>query len=121
MTHILSARELLDFSLPLMKSVAADSLAHKSLKERTENPCLLFVKSFLSITLAFGTLFFYTDNARGCSVVSVSQVDPAIEVVQGSAVIVRAQAVGYVAEPEGRQVSFASTFLRCSGANLFPS
>jgi aminoglycoside 3-N-acetyltransferase len=34
MTHILSARELLDFALPLMKAVAADPLAVESLKER---------------------------------------------------------------------------------------
>ena len=63
---------------------------------------LLFMKGFLWITFAFGTLLFYTDNAKGCSVVRVSQVDPAIEVVQGSAVIVRAEAVGYVTEPESR-------------------
>jgi aminoglycoside 3-N-acetyltransferase len=35
MTYILSARELLDFALPLMKTVAADPLAAKSLKERS--------------------------------------------------------------------------------------
>jgi len=34
MTYILSARELLDFALPLMKAVAADPLAAESLKER---------------------------------------------------------------------------------------
>jgi aminoglycoside 3-N-acetyltransferase len=34
MTYILSARELLDFALPLMKVVAADRLAADSLKER---------------------------------------------------------------------------------------
>jgi aminoglycoside 3-N-acetyltransferase len=33
MTHVLRARELLDFALPLMKAVAADPLAMKSLKE----------------------------------------------------------------------------------------
>jgi hypothetical protein len=33
MTHLLSARELLGFALPLMKAVAADPLATKSLKE----------------------------------------------------------------------------------------
>jgi hypothetical protein len=33
MTHELRARELLDFALPLMKAVAADPLATKSLKE----------------------------------------------------------------------------------------
>ena len=36
MTYILSARELLDFALPLMKAVAAP-LAAKSLKERKWN------------------------------------------------------------------------------------
>ena len=35
MTYILSARELLDFALPLMKAVAADPLAAESLKERS--------------------------------------------------------------------------------------
>jgi aminoglycoside 3-N-acetyltransferase len=34
MTYLLRARELLDFALPLMKAVAADPLAAKSLKER---------------------------------------------------------------------------------------
>jgi hypothetical protein len=34
MTHMLSARELLDFALPVMKDVAADRLAAQSLKER---------------------------------------------------------------------------------------
>jgi len=33
MTHLLSARELLGFALPLMKAVAADPLATRSLKE----------------------------------------------------------------------------------------
>ena len=35
MTYMLSARELFDFALPLMKAVAADSLAAESLKERS--------------------------------------------------------------------------------------
>jgi aminoglycoside 3-N-acetyltransferase len=35
MTYVLSARELLDFALPLMKAVAADPLAAESLKERS--------------------------------------------------------------------------------------
>ena len=35
MTHILSARELFDFALPIMKAVAADSFAAESLKERS--------------------------------------------------------------------------------------
>jgi len=35
MTHVLSARELFDFALPIMKAVAADSFAAKSLKERS--------------------------------------------------------------------------------------
>jgi hypothetical protein len=35
MTHVLSARELFDFALPLMKAVAADPLAAESLKERS--------------------------------------------------------------------------------------
>ena len=35
MAYILSARELLDFALPLMKAVAADALAAESLKERS--------------------------------------------------------------------------------------
>ncbi len=35
MTYILSARELLDFALPLMKAVVADPLAAKFLKERS--------------------------------------------------------------------------------------
>ena len=60
------------------------------------------MKGFLWISFAFGALFFYTGNAKGCSVVRVSQVDPATEVVQGSAVIVRAQAVGYLAQPQKR-------------------
>jgi hypothetical protein len=34
MTHVLSARELLDFALPLMKAVAADPIAAESLKEQ---------------------------------------------------------------------------------------
>jgi aminoglycoside 3-N-acetyltransferase len=34
MTYLLSARELLDFALPLMKAVAADPRAAESLKER---------------------------------------------------------------------------------------
>ena len=33
MTYVLSARELLDFALPLMKEIAADPLAAESLKE----------------------------------------------------------------------------------------
>ena len=35
MTHVLGARELFDFALPIMKAVAADSFAAKSLKERS--------------------------------------------------------------------------------------
>jgi aminoglycoside 3-N-acetyltransferase len=35
MTYILSARELVDFALPIMKAVAADPLAAESLKERS--------------------------------------------------------------------------------------
>jgi aminoglycoside 3-N-acetyltransferase len=35
MTYVLSARELLDFALPVMKAVAADPLAAESLKERS--------------------------------------------------------------------------------------
>jgi hypothetical protein len=35
MTYILSARELFDFALPLMKAVAADPRAAESLKERS--------------------------------------------------------------------------------------
>lgn len=35
MTYLLSARELFDFALPLMKAVAADPLAAESLKERS--------------------------------------------------------------------------------------
>jgi aminoglycoside 3-N-acetyltransferase len=35
MTHILSARELFDFALPIMKAVAADSFAAECLKERS--------------------------------------------------------------------------------------
>ena len=35
MTHILSARELFDFALPIMKAVAVDSFAAESLKERS--------------------------------------------------------------------------------------
>ena len=61
---------------------------------------LLHMKDFRWITFAVGALFVYADDAKGCSVVRISQVDPAIEVVQGSAVIVRARAVGYVTEPE---------------------
>jgi hypothetical protein len=34
MTYILSARELLDFALPVMKAVAADPFAAESLKEQ---------------------------------------------------------------------------------------
>jgi aminoglycoside 3-N-acetyltransferase len=34
-TYMLSARELLDFALPLVKAVAADPLAAESLKERS--------------------------------------------------------------------------------------
>src|ERR1700730_7171566 len=37
MTYILSARELLDFALPLMKAVATDPLAAESLKERSKH------------------------------------------------------------------------------------
>jgi aminoglycoside 3-N-acetyltransferase len=37
MTYVLSARELLDFGLPLMKAVAADPLAAESLKERNRH------------------------------------------------------------------------------------
>jgi hypothetical protein len=36
MTHLLSARELRDFALPVMEAVAADPLAAKSLKERSD-------------------------------------------------------------------------------------
>ena len=38
MTYVLSARELLDFALPVMKAVAADPLAADSLKERNGHP-----------------------------------------------------------------------------------
>ena len=38
MTYILSARELVDFALPLMKATAADPLAAQSLKEQTRQP-----------------------------------------------------------------------------------
>ena len=37
MTHILSARELLDFALPLMEAVAADQLTARSLRERDDH------------------------------------------------------------------------------------
>jgi aminoglycoside 3-N-acetyltransferase len=37
MTHILSARELLDFALPLMEAVAADQLTARSLRERDDD------------------------------------------------------------------------------------
>jgi aminoglycoside 3-N-acetyltransferase len=37
MTHIISARELLDFALPLMKAVAADQLTARSLRERDDH------------------------------------------------------------------------------------
>jgi aminoglycoside 3-N-acetyltransferase len=36
MTHILSARELLDFALPVMEAVAADQLTARSLRERDD-------------------------------------------------------------------------------------
>jgi hypothetical protein len=58
------------------------------------------MKGFLAITFALSTLFFRCNHVQGCSVVRVAQVDPAVEVVQGSAVIVRAKAVGYLAGPE---------------------
>jgi aminoglycoside 3-N-acetyltransferase len=37
MTHILSARELLDFALPVMEAVAADQLTARSLRERDDH------------------------------------------------------------------------------------
>jgi len=37
MTHILSARELLDFALPVMEAVAADQLTARSLRERDDD------------------------------------------------------------------------------------
>ena len=37
MSYVLSARELFDFALPLMKAVAADPLAAESLRERSEH------------------------------------------------------------------------------------
>jgi aminoglycoside 3-N-acetyltransferase len=37
MTHILSARELLDFALPVMEAVAADQLPARSLRERDDH------------------------------------------------------------------------------------
>ena len=38
MTYMLSAREVLDFALPLMKAVAADPPAAESLKEGASTP-----------------------------------------------------------------------------------
>ncbi len=61
------------------------------------------MKALLSIASTFIALFFLCiNNAAGCSVVRVSKLDPTTEVVQGSAIIVRAQAVGYVDPPENR-------------------
>jgi aminoglycoside 3-N-acetyltransferase len=37
MTHLLSARELLDFALPVMEAVAADQLTARSLRERDDH------------------------------------------------------------------------------------
>ena len=37
MTHILSAREMLDFALPVMEAVAADQLMARSLRERDDH------------------------------------------------------------------------------------
>jgi hypothetical protein len=37
MTHLLSARELLDFALPMMEAVASNPLASKSLKEWSDH------------------------------------------------------------------------------------
>jgi aminoglycoside 3-N-acetyltransferase len=37
MTHIVSARELLDFALPVMEAVAADQLTARSLRERDDH------------------------------------------------------------------------------------
>jgi len=37
MTHIISARELLDFAVPMMEAVAADQLTARSLTERNEH------------------------------------------------------------------------------------
>jgi hypothetical protein len=37
MTHLLAARELLDFALPVMEAVASDPLAAKPLKEWSDH------------------------------------------------------------------------------------
>ncbi len=52
------------------------------------------MRGLVSAVVVFGVLFLEASDAHACSVVRVSPLDPATEVVQGSAVIVRATVIG---------------------------